>query len=162
MSRPTDYIEGTIILRPYEESHPGKLIELMEQGRLDAEIYASFGISERTFYRWLKEHPDLAEAREIGMPKCEAWWLAKIRTHIEAGDDDGFKYAIGIMNNKFGWGKGENAKTVHNTQINVNQMQIVNSKEDYDKLSLGIQEKLKELNLMPQLALIENNNEKKE
>jgi len=99
---------GKPVGRPpmYKDTYPAQLVELMEQGKLDVQIYAMWDVSKDTFYRWLNEKEELREAHNKGMAKCESFYIAKAQAAIEAGDDKGFKYYISLMNNKFGWEKG--------------------------------------------------------
>lgn len=120
----------------YQESYPEELIKLMEQGSLDCEIFAHWGISKDTFYRWLNEYDDLKEAHAQGMAKCEAWWASKMRQSFMERDDKGFKYCIAIMNNKFNWEKGSKVGegTTNTTNININQMNVLQNKSRNDLL----------------------------
>jgi len=125
--------------------HPDELISLMEQGYIDVQIYAKWGISKDTFYTWRRTHPEFAEAHNIGMPKCEAVYVRKAQERLEAGDDAGFKYFIAIVNNKFGWGKEEGSK---GNTYNITNMQVINSKEEYLRLVESVREQTQELNLI--------------
>ncbi len=140
MVRPTTYKKATAPLfkePEYQKSHPEQLLELMTQGMLDCEIYAAMGLKKDTFYRWRREQPDFQEAFEIGLPRCEAWWVSRIRTCWEAGDDKGFKYCIAIMNNKFGWGKEEaRAGSVTTNNIQIGNMNVLAQKSHQDLLEL--------------------------
>lgn len=133
--------------RVYKETYPDDLITKMADGQFDYEIYADWDISKDTFYRWLREYPDLKEAYDIGMAKCLKWWTTIGKQRCLQEVDKGFKYWVAIMNNKFGWGKEEGSRgTVNNTQININKVEIT-SKEDYLKLASEVQDQLLDLNL---------------
>jgi len=125
--------------------HPIELVSMMEQGMLDCEVYASWDISKDTFYAWKREHGDFKEAYDRGLSKCEAYYARRARECWQAGDDKGFKYFISIMNNKFGWGKEESSK---GNTYNINNMQVINSREEYLRLVETVQEQTKELNLI--------------
>src|SRR5687767_7641453 len=107
MSRPRTFVPGEVHEEEYVQSHPQRLLELMELGKLDCQIFAEFKISKDTYWRWMKEEPEFKKAHELGKPRCEAWWVTKMVDCWQNGDDKGFKYCIAIMNNKFGWGKDE-------------------------------------------------------
>lgn len=104
----------------YKEAFADILLECMEQGMLDCEIFSELGVCRTTFYRYLKEYPDFKEAYDLGLSKCEAWWVKSLRNNYLAGNDKGFKYAALIMNTKFGYRESQvqNAVT-NNTQINI-------------------------------------------
>lgn len=124
------------------EIHANELVTLMEQGYLDVQVYAKWGITKVTFYEWKRSHPEFAEAHEIGMPKCEAFYIRKAQERLEAGDDAGFKYFIAIVNNKFGWGKeGSSSNT-----ININNMNVFKD-QSRDELLEYVQDKLLESNI---------------
>lgn len=127
----------------YKDTYPDELVDLMALGRLDVQIYAKWDVSKDTFYRWLNEKPELREAHNRGLAKCEAWYICKAQEALEAGDDKGFKYFISLMNNKFGWekgSKGEGNTTTNNIQIgsmNVLQQKSRTDLLDYIKTALG-------------------------
>lgn len=125
--------------------HPDELITLMEQGYIDVQVYAKWGITKETFYQWKRTHPEFAEAHAIGLPKCEAVYIRKAQERLDAGDDAGFKYFISIVNNKFGWGKEEGSK---GNTYNINNLQVINSKEEYLRLVESVREQTQELNLI--------------
>lgn len=127
------------------DKHPEELIELMEQGYLDVQVYAKWGITKETFYEWKRTHPEFAEAHAIGMPKCEAVYIRKAQEKLQEGDDKGYKYFMAIVSTKFGWGKEEGSK---GNTYNINNLQVINSKEEYLKLVESVQEQTKELNLI--------------
>lgn len=126
--RPVKYT-GTAIVEPdYAINHPHKLLELMQKGMLDCQIFAAFNIARDTFYRWLREHKDFKDSYDKGLSHCEAFWVEKMRNRFEAGDDKGFKYCIAIMNNKFGWGKDDLKGSVTNNTINVDTLNVLQNK----------------------------------
>lgn len=131
----------------YAEDYPEKLLEMMEKGYLDCQIYAAFDVSKDTFYEWLKAHPEFKEAHQRGLPKCEAMWATKMQTMIDDREDKGFKPLIAVMNNKFGWGKNESSSG-NTTNIHINQMAVLNTKDDYCKLLDEVKTQAAELNLI--------------
>lgn len=149
--RPTRYVpseKDKVAEAVYNTSHPELLLQLMSEGKLDCEIYAQMGIKKDTFYRWRNEYPEFKEAFELGLPRCEAWYVEKCRDCWMRGDDKGFKYFIGIMNNKFGWGKDEAAKgnTINNNLTINGQMNVIQQKTS-DELIEMLQNDLEYLQL---------------
>lgn len=111
----------------YKDTYPADLIEMMEQGALNCDIFTKWGIHKDTFYQWMYDHPDLKEAYEIGKPRCEAWWVAAGKEAM-AGKIKGFNSNLWIMfmNNKFGWvpGNKQVAESTTNT-INISNLNIL-------------------------------------
>jgi hypothetical protein len=128
--------------------HPERLLELMSKGLLDCEIYSCFDVSDTTFRRWRKDYPEFNEAYEKGLPKVESELVIKpLRKMIEEGHDKGYKPLAHIARNKFGHDQ-TSAQTVNNTQINIKQMNVLQSKEDYDQLEAQVKEQLADLNII--------------
>lgn len=145
MARPSGYKKGEVSEVEYEASHPERLIALMEQGYLDCEICADFNISARTYYRWLHDHPTFRQAHELGLPKCEAWHIRFAKAQMINKEDKGFKWWIGIMNNKFGYKE----KEVNNhIQITNNTMNVLQDKSRDELLAL-VQDQLAEAQIIP-------------
>jgi hypothetical protein len=109
----------------YRPEMPQEMLEMMTNGYKDSWIYAEWGISKDTFYRWLKEHPELKVAHDTGMPLCEVWWEKKGVDLMAAGDNKAFNYWIAFMNRKFGWSKNQ-GNNGGDTTININQMAVFN------------------------------------
>ena len=126
--------------RVYDQAYPEELIVKMAQGLFDYEIYADWDICKDTFYRWLREYPDLKDAYEIGLVKCYKWWTTEGKARFAEKDDRGFKYWISIMNNKFKWGSDEaRAGNVINIQ-NVNVLQQKNNQELIDFIQTKLEQ----------------------
>lgn len=136
----------------YNETYCDNLIEEMSQGKLNIEVIAKWGISKKTFYRWVEKYPDLHDAYEIGLVHCEAWWVKFGRECAIRGDDKGFKYFISIMNNKFAWGK-DDAKGTTNQTINISNMNVLATKTETELLEI-LNNKLNNLNLVEQIESV--------
>jgi hypothetical protein len=108
----------------YKDTYPEELVLLMEKGKLDVQIYAKWDVCKDTFYTWLNEKPELKEAHNRGLAKCEAFYITKAQESIEVGDDKGFKYYISLMNNKFGWEKGSKGDATTNN-INIGSISVL-------------------------------------
>ncbi len=118
----------------YIDTHPEDLVLRMSEGQLDVEIYSAWGIGKECFYKWRRENPDLEAAFKVGYAKCEAYYAKHARQCMLDGNDAGFKYFIGIMNNKFGWGKGEGNTGTTNNTININGNMNVVGRSDSELL----------------------------
>lgn len=116
----------------YQDSYPEELVELMERGQLDVQIYARWNVSKDTFYRWLNEKDELREAHNRGLAKCESYYITKAQLAMEEKDDKGFKYYISLMNNKFGWEKGNKGEGT--THIQIGSINVLQQKSRSDLL----------------------------
>jgi len=128
----------------YNDERPAQVIEMMSKGLLDCHICAQWGISRETFYEWVRTKPEFKAAYEEGIAKAEAKFLQFAMERMEAGDDKGYKYWISIMNNKFGssgWARDNKGGDTKNTQININNMNVIQSKSDQELIEF-IQNKL--------------------
>ncbi len=115
------------------EVHPKDLVKRMSKGQLNVQVFKVWGISKKTFYKWIQEHPDLAEAYDQGETACEAWWLEQMVEKWQAGDEKGFKYCQLIVNTKFGYKDTQNSSVTNNTLINVSgNMNILQDKSRED------------------------------
>lgn len=118
-----------------------EMIDMMAKGMLDVEIYAKWGISKNTFYRWIRENKEFSEAYEIGLPKCEAAFIGFLRK-MATGKLEGkhsFTSIAMILNTKFKYAKvnsGSESQT-----INVNTVNVFNT-EDRQETIQYIMDKL--------------------
>ena len=113
-----------------------QLSELVAQGYTVTRICAEWGISRDTYYRWMKENPDFAEASEIGDAAREAWF-EQVGIAGMTGQIKGFNATVylGFMNNKFGWARGGDSGK--NTQINIHgDMQVLQNIQQLSNLEL--------------------------
>lgn len=116
----------------YKDTYPDELIDLMSKGQLNCQIVSKWDINEDTFYTWLKTKPDLKEAYEIGLPKCQSWWLAWGQQGM-MGQIKGFNFNawIAFMNNKFGWTQGSKQGSEGSaTTINIKSINVVQGKSN--------------------------------
>lgn len=118
--RPSDYHSGLC----------EDLINQLSLGHTNSMISSSWGISQTTFYKWLKEHTELADAYERGKTAQEAWWDTKgIESMLGKGNID-FKFWIAFRNKQHGWA-GTNPSSGGTVNIgNVNVMSL--SPKDLD------------------------------
>lgn len=138
--RPSTFISaapGSIKEMDYANNHPAQLLKLMSEGKLDCEIFSELGIKKDTFYRWRRENEEFMNAFELGLPRCEAWWVSRMRQCWLNGDEKGFKYCIAIMNNKFGWGKDENTKSLVQNTVNIQgNMNVIQQKSQEELIEM--------------------------
>lgn len=78
----------------------------MSEGYSIDSFAGKVGVSRVTLYNWFKAHPELAEAKEIGLMKSLLFWekLGKdgMWTHKEGPNLNPTMW-IANMNNRFGW-----------------------------------------------------------
>lgn len=116
--------------RKYSPDMCEKIIEIAANGGHVAQMCVELGIgSKDTFYRWLNEYPEFAEAYETAKLHSQAFWES-VGTMGTTGQLKGFNattYAI-IMNNKFSEdykrsGTGSNTEiNIDNRSVNVEQL----------------------------------------
>jgi hypothetical protein len=113
--------------RPSEYTHElcVELLSLMSEGKKDCEIYAKWGITRDTFYRWKREHPEFKITHERGLELCESYWEDIGRKGMLKEKNIDFKFWIAFMNRKFGWSNPDKGSTTHNTQINIGNVNIL-------------------------------------
>lgn len=123
-------------LSEYKSEYAKLLVTYLAQGMLDCEIYDTLDICKNTFTRWRKEYPEFEEAYEQGLPKCEAWWVRKMKEKWLNGDDKGFKYCSLIMKSKFNYNESQINGVTNNTQINIQgNMNVLDSKSTNELIS---------------------------
>jgi hypothetical protein len=95
----------------YSYKYPELLIEHMSKGGSLVSFRAAYKIPESTFFKWLREKPEFAEARDIGRDLSQAFW-EKIGLGLATDQIKGNASAwIFTMKNRFKW--------VDNTNVNV-------------------------------------------
>ena len=112
--------------------HPKNLIELMSQGLFNVQIYAAWDVGKDTFYRWIRENPELDEAYQRGLPKCEAYWIEHRFKPMIEGKLEGkhsFNATMAMANAKFGYRNNQD-NNAHNstTNISIGQVNVLNQK----------------------------------
>lgn len=87
------------------------IIREMSIGASLQEIYGWLNISEPTFKRLCRDHPEFARTIKTGLRLSEKWWLQIGRTHIR---DKEFNSTLWYMNmkNRFGWRDKVETETV--------------------------------------------------
>ncbi len=129
----------------YKASLCKDLVNMMAAGKKDCQIFAEWGLGRATFYKWLREIPEFKEAHDIGLELAEKWWEDEGKRLMLSGDSKAFNFWIAFMNRKFGWSKN-NTNSESQTQININNMNVLNTKSTED-LEAFILEKMQDLNI---------------
>lgn len=128
----TDALDGELIKKnpvgapsKYTNDIPDKVYALMKEGKTNVDICAALDIPEATFYRWKKQHEDLADAYERGLPHCQKQWeeMGKAIMLGQIPKANATVY-MAFMNNKFkGWAR--EPKDDATTNINIETIQVV-------------------------------------
>lgn len=105
----------------YKPTYCADLAKFMAAGLSDTQVMAQWGISKSTFYRWLKENPELKEAHEIGKNKFDAIHEdLGIQGMLKQRDID-YQFWRDLGKYRNNWTeKPSVTSTTTNTQINVN------------------------------------------
>lgn len=126
--------------KPYDpEFHPQDLIKQMSDLKLNVEVAKAWNISMSTFVRWRKEHEELEEAYQKGLTFYEAEFIDKVFKPMIQGNLEGkhaYNAAKAIMTNKLNWNFGNPVETHRNTQINIDKLQINNSKSAQELIDI--------------------------
>lgn len=81
-----------------------KVIEIMAQGRSRGNAATLMGVSEVTFYAWMKEYPDFLKSVNIGDQLSLLWWMTMGQINIHNKDFNSTLYMM-QMQNRFGWSR---------------------------------------------------------
>lgn len=125
-----EFIKKDLGGRPskYTPDIADKVYQLMAEGKTNIDICSELSIPESTFYRWRKDHKDLQEAYERGLPKCQQKWeeMGKAIMLGQIPKANATVY-MAFMNNKFnGWAR-DKVEDKGSTTINIEQVQVLQS-----------------------------------
>ena len=87
----------------YKKEFVDKLPSLMANGESVAEVCGVLNITRETFYQWVKNKPDFAEAYQRGRLLSEAWWQKLGRAGALGQKPVNPTIWIFNMKNRFGW-----------------------------------------------------------
>jgi hypothetical protein len=95
----------------------------MAAGYSDTEVMAQWNISRSTFYRWIKENPELKEAHENGKTAFDAIHEDLGRQGMMKTADIDYQFWRDLGKYRHGWTeKPSGGNTTTNTQININML----------------------------------------
>ena len=106
----------------------------MAAGLSDTEVMAQWGISRSTFYRWLKEVPELKEAHERGKVAFDAIHEDLGRQGMLKQTDVDYQFWRDLGKYRHGWAEKPSAATT-NTQINIDTMNVLNEQTNEELLA---------------------------
>lgn len=104
----------------YESKHCVDLTKKMAAGLSDTEVMAQWGIARSTFYRWLKEFPELKEAHDVGKVMFDAIHEDLGRQGMLKLNDIDYQFWRDLGKYRHGWADKQTATgTTNNVQINI-------------------------------------------
>lgn len=117
----------------YEPKHCVELYKKMAAGLSDTEVMAKWGVSRSTFYRWIKEIPELKEAHERGKVAFDAIHEDIGRQGMMKTSDVDYQFWRDLGKYRHGWAEKPSAATT-NTQINIDTMNVLNEQTNEELL----------------------------
>jgi hypothetical protein len=117
----------------FKSDHCVEIYKKMAAGLSDTEVMAMWGISRGTFYRWLKEHPELKEAHEAGKVAFDAIHEDLGRQGMLKQTDIDYQFWRDLGKYRHGWAEKPSAATT-NTQINIDTMNVLNEQTNEELL----------------------------
>jgi len=121
-------------LTKYNPEHCVELYKKMAAGLSDTEVMARWGVSRSTFYRWLKEVPELKEAHERGKVAFDAIHEDLGRQGMLKQTDVDYQFWRDLGKYRHGWAEKPSAATT-NTQINIDTMNVLNEQTNEELLA---------------------------
>lgn len=118
----------------YESNRCVELTKKMAAGLSDTEVIAQWGISRSTFYRWIKEHPELKEAHETGKVMFDAIHEDLGRQGMLKQMDIDYQFWRDLGKFRHGWTDKSAAGTTNNTQINIDNVNVLNEQTNEELL----------------------------
>lgn len=121
-----------MMLTKYEPNHCVELYKKMAAGLSDTEVMAQWGVSRSTFYRWLKEVPELKEAHDRGKVAFDAIHEDLGRQGMLKQADIDYQFWRDLGKFRHGW--AEKSTSTTNTQINIDTMNVLNEQTNEELL----------------------------
>lgn len=133
----------------YDPKYCVDIYKKMAAGLSDVQVMAGWGISRSTFYRWMKEVPELKEAHEKGKTAFDAIHESYgVQGMLKINDID-FQFWKELGKYRHGWADKQSIST-QNTQINIDTMNVLNEKTNEELLDFI----KSQLEVLPELSNI--------
>lgn len=117
----------------YEPQFCVDIYKKMAAGLSDTQVMAQWGISRGTFYRWMKEYPELKEAQERGRTAFDAIHEDYgVQGMLKQSDID-YQFWRDLGKYRHGWAEKQSVST-NNTQINIDTMNVLNEQTNEELL----------------------------
>lgn len=117
----------------YNPKYCVDIYKKMAAGMSDTQVMAQWGISRGTFYRWMKEIPELKEAHERGKTAFDAIHEdLGVQGMMKTTDID-YQFWRDLGKYRHGWAEKQSVST-NNTQINIDTMNVLNEQSNEELL----------------------------
>ena len=116
----------------YDSKYCAEATKIMSAGLTETECIAQLGKSRSTFYRWKKEFPEFKEALDRGKVLYDSNMIALGRQGMLKTMDLDYRYWKDLSKNVHEL-KDPQTST-HNTQINIDQMNVLNEQTNEELL----------------------------
>jgi hypothetical protein len=120
----------------YDPKYCVEVYKYMSGGMSETQAIAALGHSRSTFYRWKKEYPEFKEALDKGKVQFDA-------RHEELGVqgmmktmDIDYQFWRDLGKYRNGWTEKTGPGITNNTQINIDQMNVLNDLSNQELLML--------------------------
>lgn len=114
----------------WDDKYVVDLYTKMAAGMSDVQVRVSWNVSKGTFYRWLKEHPELKDAHERGKDAFDAIHEDYgVQGMLKQNDID-YQFWRDLGKFRHGW-----AEKSTNTQINIDTMNVLNEQTNEELLA---------------------------
>lgn len=109
----------------YKPEYCVDIYKKMAAGLSDTQVIAQWDVSRGTFYRWMKEYPELKEAQERGKVAFDAIHEDYgVQGMLKQSDID-YQFWRDLGKYRHGWADKQSVSTT-NTQINIDTMNVLN------------------------------------
>jgi transposase-like protein len=119
----------------YDPKYCVEVYKYMSGGMSETQAIAALGHSRSTFYRWKKEYPEFKEALDKGKVQFDA-------RHEELGVqgmmktmDIDYQFWRDLGKYRNGWTEKSTGGITNNTQINIDQMNVLNEQSNDELLA---------------------------
>lgn len=117
----------------FNPKYCAEVTKIMAAGKTETEAMSELGKSRSTFYRWKKEHPEFKEAIDLGKTFYDANIINLGRHGMLKTMDLDFRYWKELSKNVHELKDPSSA--THNTQINIDQMNVLNEQSNDELLA---------------------------
>lgn len=120
----------------YDPKYCAEVYKIMAGGASETKAIAILDKSRSTFYRWKKEHPEFAEACERGKVQFDAHHEdLGVQGMMKTMDID-YQFWRDLGKYRNGWTDKTAPGITNNTQINIDQMNVLNDMSNDELLTL--------------------------
>jgi len=119
----------------YKPEYCAEVYKIMAGGSSETKAIALLGTARSTFYRWKKEHPEFAEACDKGKVVFDAHHEdLGVQGMMKTMDID-YQFWRDLGKYRNGWTDKTATGITNNTQINIDQMNVLNDQSNEELLA---------------------------